>query len=153
DQSKPFLLLLNHKAPHRNFVPSLKYLEQFHTKKIPEPSTLYADTAGHGSAWRIQTMSIMNDMKLSSDLKVDPKYLEDDPVFKPDATELDTYNAIMNRIPQADRTRIKEIYSERGRIIQQQKPRRKALLKLKYQWYMQDYLACVASVDENIGRI
>ena len=23
----------------------------------------------------------------------------------------------------------------------------------KYQWYIQDYLACVASVDENIGRV
>jgi arylsulfatase A-like enzyme len=26
-------------------------------------------------------------------------------------------------------------------------------LKLKYQWYMQDYLACVASIDENISRL
>ncbi len=24
---------------------------------------------------------------------------------------------------------------------------------MKYQWYMQDYLACVASVDENMGRL
>lgn len=26
-------------------------------------------------------------------------------------------------------------------------------MQLKYQWYMQDYLACVTSVDENIGRV
>lgn len=28
-----------------------------------------------------------------------------------------------------------------------------ALTRLKYQWYMRDYLACVAGVDENIGRL
>jgi arylsulfatase A-like enzyme len=150
---KPFLLLLHHKAPHRYFFPPLKYLEKFHNKIFPEPATLYVDTAGHGSAWRIQTMGILDVMKLSSDLKVDPKYLMDIPWLKPDAAEIAYYNAIMNRIPQPDRDKIKEIYSERGKLLQQQKPKGKALLKLKYQWYMQDYLACVASVDENVGRI
>ena len=73
DPAKPFLLLLHHKAPHRNFFPPLKYIEEYHTKTFAEPSTLYMDTAGHGTAWRLQTMSILHDMKLSSDLKVDPQ--------------------------------------------------------------------------------
>jgi arylsulfatase A-like enzyme len=29
----------------------------------------------------------------------------------------------------------------------------KALTRLKYQWYMRDYLACIAGVDENVGRL
>jgi arylsulfatase A-like enzyme len=29
----------------------------------------------------------------------------------------------------------------------------KDLKKWKYQWYMRDYLACVASVDDNVGRL
>lgn len=152
DVNKPFVLLLHHKAPHRNFFPPLKYIEQFHNKKIPEPSTLYVDTAGHGSAWRIQTMSILDVMQLCSDLKVDPKYLMDISWMKPDSAEIAYYNAIMNRVPQPDRDRIKEIYAERGKLLQQLRPKGKELLKYKYQWYMQDYLACVASVDENIGR-
>jgi arylsulfatase A-like enzyme len=153
DKNKPFVLLLHHKAPHRTFLPSLKYLLQFHNKKIPEPSTLYADTAGHGSAWRIQTMSILNVMKLPSDLKVDPAYLMDIPWLKTDSVEINYYHAIMNRIPQPDRNKMKEIYAERGKLLQRLKPQGKELLKWKYQWYMQDYLACVASVDENVGRI
>jgi arylsulfatase A-like enzyme len=153
DRSKPFLLLLHHKAPHRYFFASLKYIEQFHNKTFPEPSTLYIDTAGHGSAWRLQTMSILKDMKLSSDLKVDPKYLMDIPELKPDSAEIAYYKAIFNRIPEPDRSRIKAIYEERGKLIRQLKPKGKELLKYKYQWYMQDYLACVASVDENIGRL
>ncbi len=153
DKSKPFALHVHHKAPHRNFVPQLKYLEKFHNKTFPEPSTLYTDTAGHGTAWRLQTMSILHDMQLCSDLKVDPAYLEDIPELKPGTREINYYNATLNRIPEADRIRIKEIYAERGRLLQQKKPNGKELLKYKYQWYLQDYLACVASVDENVGRL
>ena len=98
-------------------------------------------------------MSILPDMMLSSDLKVDPFYLNDIPELKPDSAEVAYYHAIMNRIPEPDRTAIKEIYSERGKLIQRLKPTSKELLKYKYQWYMQDYLASVASVDENIGRV
>ncbi|MCH7225973.1 sulfatase [Haloferula sp. A504] len=29
----------------------------------------------------------------------------------------------------------------------------KALTRLKYQWYMRDYLACIAGVDENVGKL
>jgi arylsulfatase A-like enzyme len=153
NKNKPFVLLLHHKAPHRTFLPPLKYVEQFHSKKIPEPSTLYIDTVGHGSAWRIQTMGILDVMKLCSDLKVDPKYLMNIPWLKPDSAEIVYYNAIMDRIPQPDRDKIKEIYAERGKLLQQLRPKGKELLKYKYQWYMQDYLACVASVDENVGRV
>jgi arylsulfatase A-like enzyme len=153
DMNKPFLLHIHHKAPHRNFLPPLKYIEQFHSKIFPEPSTLYLDTAGHGTAWHLQTMSILHDMKLCSDLKVDPKYLMDIPHLKPDPSEIIYYNAIINRIPEPDRSSIKKIYEERGKLLQQLRPKGNELLKYKYQWYMQDYLACVTSVDENVGRV
>jgi len=113
DEQKPFALLLHHKAPHRYFFPPLKHLEQFHNKTFPEPSTLYADTTGKGSAWRLQTMSILHDMKLCSDLKVDPAYLMDIPHLKPDSADIVYYHAIMNRIPEEERTKIKAIYAER----------------------------------------
>ncbi|MBI2272164.1 MAG: sulfatase [Bacteroidetes bacterium] len=153
DPTKPFMLMLHHKAPHRYFFPALKHIEQYHTKTFPEPESLYTDTTGRGSAWRLQTMSILPDMKLSSDLKVDPAYLMDIPWLKPDSSEIAYYRSIINRIPAQERKRIVEIYKERGEIIQQQRPQGKELLRLKYQWYMQDYLACVASVDDNIGRV
>lgn len=153
EASKSFLLLLHHKAPHRYFFPSPKNIEAFKDKTFPEPATLYADTTGKGAAWKLQTMSILHDMKLSSDLKVDPIYLMDIPWLRPDSAEIAYYNSIFNRIPAADRKRIKEIYAERGKLIQEQRPQGKALLKLKYQWYMQDYLATAASVDEGVGKV
>jgi arylsulfatase A-like enzyme len=153
DVNKPFLLHLHHKAPHRYFFAPLKYIQQFHNKTFAEPPTLYIDTAGHGTAWHLQTMSILHDMKLCSDLKVDPKFLMDIPELKPDSAEIVYYNAIFNRIPEPDRSGIKKIYEERGKLLQQLKPKGKELLKYKYQWYVQDYMATVASVDENIGRL
>jgi arylsulfatase A-like enzyme len=153
DRTKPFALFLHHKAPHRNFVPALKYLEQFHTRKFPEPHSLYTDTSGRGSAWRIQTMSILADMRLCGDLKVDPQYLADIPGLKPTPEDIATYNAIMRRIPAEHQARVKEIYAERGKLLQRLKPSGKELLKYKYQWYMQDYLACVAAIDANVGRV
>ena len=153
NKSKPFLLQIHHKAPHRYFLAPLKYIEQYHSKTFPEPSTLYIDTAGHGTAWRLQTMSILHNMKLCSDLKVDPKYLMDIPELKPDSLDIVYYNSIFNRIPEPDRNSIKKIYEERGKLLQQLRPKGKELLKYKYQWYMQDYLACVASIDENVGRV
>ena len=98
-------------------------------------------------------MSILPNMQLCSDLKVDPKFLMDIPGLRPDSAEIAYYNAIMNRIPPTEREQIRKIYSERGELLQKEKPTGKELLRYKYQWYMQDYLACVASVDENIGKL
>lgn len=153
NNAKPFLLFVHHKAPHREWFPAIKYIEQFVTKTIPEPATLYTDTVGKGTAWRKQTMSILHDMRLCSDLKVDPTYLMNIPALRPDSNEIAYYYAILRRLPEADRNRAKELYAYRGKILQQEKPMGKRLLALKYQWYMQDYLACVASVDENVGRL
>ncbi len=153
DKAKPFLLHIHHKAPHRYFLAPLKYIREYHEKKFPEPPTLYEDPAGHGKAWSLQTMSILADMKLCSDLKVDPRYLMDIPWLKPDSADIVYYHAIFNRIAATERNAIKKIYEERGKQLQILKPKGKKLLQLKYQWYMQDYLACVASVDENVGRV
>ena len=153
DKEKPFLLLLHHKAPHRHFFAPLKYIQKFHNKHFPVPSTLYEDTTGHGTAWHLQTMSILHDMELPSELKVDPKYLMNIPWLKPDSAEIADYHSIINRIPQPERNAIVETYKERGELIQKLKPKGKELLKYKYQWYMQDYIATVASVDENVGRL
>ena len=35
DASKPFFMMMHHKAPHRNWVPELKWLEFFSKKIIP----------------------------------------------------------------------------------------------------------------------
>jgi arylsulfatase A-like enzyme len=107
----------------------------------------------HGKAWQTQKMSILHDMTLSTDLKVDPYYLAQIKDFKIDSADIRGYHATMNRIPEADRKKMKEIYAERGLLLIQAWGNDSLVLKIKYQWYMQDFMACVASVDENIGRV
>ena len=153
DSSKPFMLHIHHKSPHRYFLPPLKYARDFVTRKFPEPSTLYADTAGKGTAWKLQTMSILRDMRLCSDLKVEPALIMDLPEYRLDSAEINYYKTIFNRIPEEERKGLQALYAERARILREKRPQGRELLKYKYQWYMQDYLACVASVDENVGRV
>ncbi len=152
-KEKPFLLLLHHKAPHRNFVPQLKWIELYSKKIFPEPSTLFADMNKHGKAWQTQKMSILQDMTLCTDLKVDPSILSQLAGFIIDSADIRGYHATMNRIPSEERKRMKEIFSERGRQLMKVWGNDSLVLKLKYQWYMQDYIACVASIDENISKL
>ena len=153
NKEKPFLLLLHHKAPHRNFVPQLKWIEVFAKKHFPEPATLFADMNKHGKAWQTQKMSILKDMTLCTDLKVDPSILSQLKNFTIDSADILGYQATMNRIPENDRKRMKEIYAARGKQLVKVWGNDSLVLKLKYQWYMQDYMACVASIDENTSML
>src|SRR5262245_49681244 len=43
DRSKPFLLMCQHKSPHREWSPPLRYLGHDNDRKYPEPPTLFDD--------------------------------------------------------------------------------------------------------------
>jgi arylsulfatase A-like enzyme len=152
-KDKPFILLLHNKAPHRNFMPRLKYLSVFSEKTIPEPASLYADMQTFGKARQQQRMRILDDLTLCTDLKIDPEFLNGVSGLTIDSADIKSYHSLMNRIPEKEREGLKKIYAERGKQFRQYHNDRKKLLALKYQWYMQDYLSCVASVDENVGRL
>ncbi|MBC7851624.1 MAG: DUF4976 domain-containing protein, partial [Chitinophagaceae bacterium] len=90
---------------------------------------------------------------LASDLKIDPQYLNDIPDLKPSQNDVAVYNSSFARMPESEKTELKAIFAERGKLVQKHHADKKELLRLKYQWYMQDYMACVASIDENVGRL
>src|SRR6185295_3686232 len=58
DPNKPFVMMCQHKAPHREWEPALKNLTLYDDGKIPEPATLFDDYSGRGSAEHNQDMSI-----------------------------------------------------------------------------------------------
>jgi hypothetical protein len=43
DADKPFLLMVQHKAPHRCWMPALRHLHLYDDIEIPEPDTLFDD--------------------------------------------------------------------------------------------------------------
>ncbi len=69
DPSKPFFLMVHHKAPHRRWDPPVKYLTKFADELVAEPPTLMDDYSNRGAAakraeMRIEQMDAESDLKL-----------------------------------------------------------------------------------------
>jgi arylsulfatase A-like enzyme len=130
DQDKPFMLMYQHKAPHRNWQPSPKHLTMYDDVTIPEPDNLFDNYEGRGSAARQQDMTIAKTMT-ASDLKlIPPRNLTPE--------QLKKWNAA---------------YEPKNEAFRNANLQGKELVRWKYQRYMKDYLRCVASVDDNVGRV
>ena len=132
-KDKPFFLMCHHKAPHRPWDPDEKHKAMFANKKIPEPETLWDDYATRTEAIKECTQNVFKDMT-RRDLKLVP------PADMP-AGERGKW---LNAKPMKVET---EIDGKKVTLTG------KELASWKYQRYMQDYLACVQSVDDNVGRV
>ncbi len=129
-QDQPFLLMYQHKAPHRNWQPGPKQLTHYDDVTIPEPETLYDDYQGRTSAASNQAMTIEHHMN-ANDLKLVPQ----------------------RGLTPAQREAWDKAYGPKNRAFQEAKLEGKALLQWKFQRYAKDYLRCIDSVDENVGRV
>ena len=132
-KDKPFFLCLHHKAPHREWSPDTKHATMYDDRDIPEPPTLRDDYATRTDAARETTMTI--DRHLTRrDLKLTP----------PADLKGPARQKWLNGVPMELTIDVKG------------KPETltgDALLKWKYQRYIKDYLRCIASVDDNVGRM
>jgi arylsulfatase A-like enzyme len=130
DPDRPFLLMYQHKAPHREWAPGPEQLDLYAGDDIPEPRTLFDDWEGRTSAARTQEMTISNDLT-ERDLKfVAPANLTPD--------QLAVWQAA---------------YGPRNEAFETSDLEGEALTRWKYQRYIKDYLRSIASVDENLGRV
>lgn len=132
-KDKPFFLKYHHKAPHREWTPDAKHREMFKGKKIPEPATLRDDYAGRSDALRRNRQRVFDDLT-RRDLKLTP----------PPELRGPQRNQWLNTKP----TEVEIEDGAERRVLKGEE-----LNAWKYQRYMQDYLACVQSVDENVGRV
>jgi arylsulfatase A-like enzyme len=129
-KDQPFLLMYQHKAPHRNWQPGPKQLTNYDDVTIAEPETLYDDYKGRGTPARTQAMTIEkhlspNDLKLTKPRGLTEKQL-----------------AAWNKA-----------YGPKNKEFQEANLTGKDLVRWKYQRYAKDYLRCIDSVDENVGRV
>ncbi|MEW6252894.1 MAG: sulfatase, partial [Planctomycetota bacterium] len=106
DPKRPFLLMCQHKAPHRPWEPDEKHARLYEDTALPEPETFDDDYATRCAAARRQEMTIEHHLT-STDTKGPPPPELEGPALK----------------------------------------------RWKYQRYIKDYLRCVASVDDNVGRL
>lgn len=137
---KPFMLMMHHKAPHREWQPGPKELTLYKNVVFPEPATLFDDYSGRGTAERSQDMTIEKTMRIEEDLKLykDKGKMKSTGLNRMDENQMEAWNNVYDPI-------IKQFYSSdlSG----------KQLTSYKYQRYLQDYLACIAAVDKSVGEV
>ena len=76
DSSKPFMLMYNHKAPHRQWWPSMEDITAFKDRIIPVPETFFDDYKTKSRASVEAEMRITDHMALSADNKIHPDILK-----------------------------------------------------------------------------
>ena len=67
---QPFLLMCQHKAPHRTFSPALRHLDDFDGIEIPEPDTLFDDYQNRSVTLKSNEMSLSHHFDWMYDLKL-----------------------------------------------------------------------------------
>ncbi len=132
-KDRPFFLMTHHKAPHRSWEPDEKHRAMFAGRNIPEPATLWDDYATRTDAIRENQQRVFDDMT-RRDLKLEPP--------------ADLKDAERNKWLSAKPTEVEIDVDKKKKLLKGDE-----LKRWKYQRYMQDYLACVQSVDDNVGRL
>jgi len=140
DSGRPFMLMMHHKAPHREWEPGPDELTLYKDVTFPEPATLFDDYANRGTAEKTQDMTISETMRIEEDLKLfrDRSKLSATGLGRMDPDQLARWNAVYDPI-------IDEFYAS--------ELAGKTLVRYKYQRYLQDYLACIAAVDKSVGQV
>ncbi|MCX2451438.1 sulfatase [Pedobacter sp. PLR] len=139
DQSKPFCLVIGHKATHRVWLPDTADMGMFDKVTFPLPHNFYDDYKTREAA-KIQDMSIAKTMIMGYDLKM----------FGSEA-EADREGSV-KRMNAAQRAKFNAYYEPIAADLKSRNLTGNALTEWKFQHYMRDYLSTAASLDRNIGR-
>ena len=135
DADKPFFLMFQHKAPHREWEPGPDHLTMYDGETIPEPASLFDDYdeyPGRSDAARQQDMTISQTMT-QSDLKLTPDK--------------------RRRMTDEQWAAWQAAYGPKNEAFREANLSGRDLVRWKYQRYIKDYLRCVAGVDDSIGQV
>jgi len=151
DKAKPFVLMCQHKAPHRNWSPAPRHYGLFKDLTLPEPASLFDDHADRSITLKQQEMSIARNISWGFDMK-----FKGDNLF-PESFTSEHPNLEYQRMTPAQREAWDAAYDpENAAFIADMKAGKitgKEVTRWKYQRYLKDYLRCVRAVDENVGRM
>ncbi|MEZ4802967.1 MAG: sulfatase [Gelidibacter sp.] len=142
---KPFMLMVHHKAPHRNWMPALRHLNKYDDVQFPLPDTYFTDHEGSlGSKDQLQT--IYKDMYEGHDLKMTKEKGSNELAHNPWTTDFD-------RMTPQQRKVWDEAYGPKNDAFHDAHLSGRALAEWKGQRYLHEYLATIAAVDEGVGRV
>ena len=144
DRSKPFMLMVHHKAQHRNWMCDTCNLALYEDLTFPLPDTFFDDYEGRPAA-AAQEMSIMKDMDVIYDLKM----RGDNRTSRLSGG----YEGILGRLDEEQRKAWDAFYEP---IIEDYYSRNlegRELAEWKFNRYMRDYMKTLKSLDDQVGRL
>ncbi|WP_053989862.1 sulfatase [Mangrovimonas sp. TPBH4] len=143
--NQPFMLMLQHKAPHRNWMPALRHANKFDSVQFPLPDTYF--TAHEGSLGsKLQLQTIYKDMYEGHDLKMTKEKGSPELAWNP-------WTADFDRMTAEQRAAWDKAYQAKNDAFHDAHLSGRDLAEWKGQRYLQEYLATIASVDEGVGRV
>lgn len=155
DPNKPFMLMYLHKAPHREWLPAPRYYKEYTKKTFVEPETLFDNYEGRGSAAKNAEMNLLTHMNWAGDSKIYPELMDELGIEETANWDKKAFAREVGRLNPAQRAEWDKVYGPINEEFKKNYPdmSQKDLMKWRYQRYMQDYLGCIAAVDEGVGRV
>ena len=151
DKTKPFMLMVQHKAPHRNWMPALRHLPLYDDVNIPEPATLFDKWEDNAPPARHQELEIDRHMDINYDLFLD---LTADYEGTPSQKRQDRSAwRNMKKMTKDQLSSWRAFYGPRDKAFHEAKLSGKELVRWKFQRYAKNYLRCVRGVDDSVGKI
>lgn len=145
NSDQPFMLMLQHKAPHRNWMPALRHANLYDDVEFPLPDTYFTDHKGSlGSTDQQQT--IYKDMYEGHDLKLTKEKGSPELAWNP-------WKSDFKRMTPDQRKAWDEAYQAKNDAFHDANLSGRELAEYKGQRYLQEYLATIASVDEGVGKV
>lgn len=139
DTSKPFCLVIGHKATHRTWMPALEDLGRYDDISFDLPHHFFDDYKTRKAA-AAQDMTIAKTMRMAHDLKI---Y---------DQTDSTAIENSVRRMTGEQKKKWFAYYNKIKADLDAKMPKGNALTEWKFQRYMKDYLSTAASLDRNIGK-
>ena len=145
DPSKPFALMIQHKAPHRNFMPAIRHIQRYLGTQFPVPTNYFDHYEGRPAA-KAQEMTIARDMHEGHDLKMTKSVGSSEVRFNPWPDDFDRMT------PEQRRAYFGALRASND-AMNSAKMTDREMAVWKYQRYMSEYLGTVAAVDDSVGRV
>ena len=151
DEQKPFMLMVQHKAPHRNWMPAARHLRVYDDIEMPEPETLFDNWEDNASPVKHAEVTIKDYMHLNYDLFVDltPDFVRGERSKSEDPSSWRN----MQRMSDEQMRVWREAYGPKDVAFHAANLSGKDLLRWKYQRYVKNYLRTIKGVDESVGRL
>lgn len=141
----PFMLMVQHKAPHRNWMPALRHTNLYDSISFPLPDSYFTDHQGsQGSLEQQQT--IYKDMYEGHDLKLSKAYGSTELAHNPWKTDFERMTPEQKKAWDA-------AYLPKNNTFHELELSGRPLAEYKGQRYLQEYLATIAAVDEGVGTL